>query len=164
MCHVVASSLKWRPLSLSKEKKSSICFLQLIFVICSHFINHHSVIVSFIAIQQLTELLSNKHWWSVTAVTTVPCLCVCACVRALAACRRSVPLLRKLPTDSVLFYRKLSGVKQPVLCIKSLFGAEQSEGVLEDTAPRWVCLGYQSKRLRSAANNLKFSNIPRQHS
>ncbi len=107
----------------------------------SSIITLHSFISSFTGIQLLTECLSNKQCHF--------CHCCTLCVHVLAAC--GVALLSELPADSLLFFKKLSSVKKLVLCIKGLFRVERSRGVLEDTAMRWVCLGYQSQRLWSAA-------------
>lgn len=124
---------------------SSISFLPLIFIICNDFIIHHH-----------PPLLHQSIHWNLTAhwvpfkqtVSLLYCVCLCACCLGVAAC--GVTLLSELPADSLLFF-KLSSVEKPVLCIKGLFSVERSRGMLEDTALRWVCLGYQSQRLWSAA-------------
>lgn len=68
-----------------------------------------------------------------------------------ASCKFSLPLVRDLLADSLLFFPKVElGVTEAVLCIRGPPQCWASKGVLEDIALQWVCLGYQSQRLWSA--------------
>lgn len=66
----------------SKKNKSSNSFFKLIFIICNHFINLHSVIISFIGSQQLKQ--TSKHRCCCCCCRCTACVCVCECV--FAAC------------------------------------------------------------------------------
>lgn len=121
------------------------------------FINLHSAIISFITVQLFTELLLSKQCCRVTARAPVH-----GCRLPLVECSSS------RATPRWCFREAEWRLNAPSSALRGLFRLP-SRVVLEDTAPAEVTLfglskQKKKKRFRSAANNLKFSNIPQRHS
>lgn len=136
----------------------------LLYVPCKRFINLHAVILSFIIVHLLTELLLSKQCCSATSCTPL-CLPALWCQARAFVVLASGGQVFLFTGDCLLILQEVEWLLNALSsALRASSGAELSCAGGHDAEWSEFVWAIKAKRFRSAANNVKFSNIPQRHS